>query len=148
MHADITHSQAAAAHNCATGMAVDLFRRMIQARWCGGEINLPKAGVLRRFIAASHSAVILRCSPPLAKDGPQAPAAILRDAAKRPLLRRRWCLGSRSRNQRVADETSSSSTPSSVSMSASPAGRGAAAMAGSTMTAQCSGTLTWLRSNP
>jgi hypothetical protein len=26
MHASITHSQAAAAHNCVTGMAVDLFR--------------------------------------------------------------------------------------------------------------------------
>jgi hypothetical protein len=45
MHANLTHSQAAAAHNCATGMAVDLFRRMVQARWRGGEINLPKAGV-------------------------------------------------------------------------------------------------------
>jgi O-acetylhomoserine/O-acetylserine sulfhydrylase-like pyridoxal-dependent enzyme len=29
MHANTTHSQAAAAHNCATGMAVDLFRRMV-----------------------------------------------------------------------------------------------------------------------
>ena len=66
MHANNRHSQAAAAHNCVTGMTVDLFRRMDEARWCGGEINLPRAAVLRRFIPASPSAVILRCSPPLA----------------------------------------------------------------------------------
>ena len=49
---------------------------------------------------------------------------------------------------RVADETSSSSTPSSISMTESWAGRDAAAIAGSMMTAQCSGTFAMFRSNP
>jgi hypothetical protein len=32
MHANLSHSQAAAAHNCVSGMAVDLFRWMVERR--------------------------------------------------------------------------------------------------------------------
>src|ERR1700712_1199156 len=67
MHANMRHSQAAAAHNCATGMAVDLFRRMVQTRCEGREINLQKAVALRRFIAERHSCL---CEEHLRRSNP------------------------------------------------------------------------------
>jgi hypothetical protein len=123
MHANMTPSQEAFMRNCALSMAADLFFRVwfiTRQRGCErGEINLPKAVVLRRFIAGNDAEI---------------------DSVR--------SVKSFAENQRVAEETSSSSTPSSISVTASWAGRGAAAIAGSTMTAQCSGTLAWLRSSP
>jgi hypothetical protein len=58
MHAKITHSQADVAHNCATGMAVDLFfGEMVEARWCGGELTCRKPSRSGDSLPP-HSAVI------------------------------------------------------------------------------------------
>ena len=157
MHANTPRSQETLARNCALSMAVEFIwengSSALSASCRHGEINLPKAAVSRRFIAETHRR---HCeersdeaiqSEPGALDcfaepviGPAKPDPLARNDAEnlfRPTIFLR-------QNHRVADEGSSSS----ASTSASSAGRGAAAMAGSIMTAQCSGTFPAWRSSP
>jgi hypothetical protein len=69
MHANAIRSQDAFPRNCALSMAAGLIRMMIYRNEKAGEINLRKAVVLRRFIAETHTTVILRVWPERMKLG-------------------------------------------------------------------------------